>query len=86
MDPNLILAALVLFIKMDVHHPATVKEMISLVPVIHTLGGNNAANGLMVDASQKPNGGDPKGDPNKDSKKDPKEVPRGDICCKETFE
>ena len=57
MDPNLILAALVLFIKMDVHHPSTVKEMISLVPDIHTLGGNNAANGIiiMVNANQRVN-------------------------------
>ena len=53
MDPNLILAALVLFIKMDVHHPSTVKEMITLVPDIHTLGGNNAANGIMVNANQR---------------------------------
>ena len=86
MDPNLILAALVLFIKTDVHHPATVKEKDTLALDIHTLGGNNAANGLMVDASQKPNGGDPKGDPNEDSKKDPKEVPKGDFFCMETFE
>ena len=57
MDPNLILAALVLFIKMDVHHPSTVKEMITLVPDIHTLGGNNAANGIiiMVNANQRVN-------------------------------
>ena len=55
MVPNLILAALVLFIKMDVHHPSTVKEMITLVPDIHTLGGNNAANGIiiMVNANQR---------------------------------
>ena len=53
MDPNLILAALVLFIKMDVHHPSTVKEMITLVPDIHTLGGNNAANGMVVNANQR---------------------------------
>ena len=57
MDLNLILAALVLFIKMDVHHPSTVKEMITLVPDIHTLGGNNAANGIiiMVNANQRVN-------------------------------
>ena len=58
MDPNLILAALVLFIKMDVHHPSTVKEMMcTLVPDIHTLGGNNAANGIiiMVNANQRVN-------------------------------
>ena len=53
MDPNLILAALVLFIKMDVHHQSTVKEMITLVPDIHTLGGNNAANGMVVNANQR---------------------------------
>ena len=46
MDPILILAALVLFIKMDVHHPATVKELETLVLDIHTLGGNNAAFGI----------------------------------------
>ena len=85
MDPNLILAALVLFIKMDVHHPTTVKE-IHIYLDIHTLGGNNVANGIVVNASQKPNGGDPIGDPKGGSKKDPKEVPRGDFCCKETFE
>ena len=53
MDPNLILAALVLFIKMDVHHPATVKEKETLALDTHTLGGNNAANGIMVNANQR---------------------------------
>ena len=53
MDPNFILAALALFIKMDVHHPATVKEKETLAPDIHTLGGNNAANGMVVNASQR---------------------------------
>ena len=53
MDLNLILAALVLFIKMDVHHPATVKEKETLALDIHTLGGNNAANGIMVNANQR---------------------------------
>ena len=55
MDPILILAALVLFIKMDVHHPATVKEKDTLALDIHTLGGNNAANGtiIMVNANQR---------------------------------
>ena len=55
MDPNLILAALVLFIKMDVHHPSTVKEKETLILDIHTLGGNNAANGtiIMVNANQR---------------------------------
>ena len=55
MDPNLILAALALFIKMDVHHPATVKEKDTLALDIHTLGGNNAANGtiIMVNANQR---------------------------------
>ena len=48
MDPVLIMAALVLFIKMDVHHPATVKELETLVPDIHTLGGNNAAFGMVA--------------------------------------
>ena len=53
MDPILILAALVLFIKMDVHHPSTVKEMDTLVLDIHTLGINNAANGMVVNANQR---------------------------------
>ena len=53
MDPILILAALVLFIKMDVHHPATVKELETLVPDIHTLGGNNAALGMVMNANQR---------------------------------
>ena len=53
MDPNLILAVQVLFIKMDVHHPATVKEKETLALDIHTLGGNNAANGIMVNANQR---------------------------------
>ena len=48
MDPILIMAALVLFIKMDVHHPATVKELETLVLDIHTLGGNNAAFGMVA--------------------------------------
>ena len=78
MDPNLILAALVLFIKMDVHHPATAMELETLVPHIHTLGGNNAAFGMVMHASQKPKE-DPKGDPKGDSKEDPKEVPKGDF-------
>ena len=52
MDPNLILAALVLFIKMDVHHTTTVKE-IHIFSDIHTLGGNNAANGMVVNANQR---------------------------------
>ena len=57
MDPNLILAALVLFIKMDFHHQATVKEKETLALDIHTLGGNNAANGIiiMVNANQRVN-------------------------------
>ena len=55
MDPILIMAALVLFIKMDVHHPATVKELDTLVPEIrdHTLGGNNAAFGMVMNANQR---------------------------------
>ena len=53
MDTILIMAALVLFIKMDVHHPSTVKEMITLVLDIHTLGGNNAANGMVFNANQR---------------------------------
>ena len=53
MDPILILAALVLFIKMDVHHPDTVKELETLVPDIHTLGGNNAAFGMVMNANQR---------------------------------
>ena len=53
MDPILIMAALVLFIKMDVHHPATVKEMDTLVLEIHTLGGNNAAFGMVMNANQR---------------------------------
>ena len=52
MDPNLNLAALVLFIKMDVHHPTTVKE-IHIFLDIHTLGGNNAVNGMVVNANQR---------------------------------
>ena len=52
MDPNLILAALVLFIKMDVHHPTTVKE-IHIFSDIHTLGGNNAAFGMVMNANQR---------------------------------
>ena len=48
MDPILILAALVLFIKMDVHHPATAMELETLVLDIHTLGGNNAAFGMVA--------------------------------------
>ena len=53
MDPNLILAALVLFIKMDVHHPATAMALETLVPHIHTLGGNNAALGMVMNANQR---------------------------------
>ena len=55
MDPILILAALVLFIKMDVHHPATAMELETLVLDIHTLGGKNAAFGMVavVNANQK---------------------------------
>ena len=53
MDPILIMVALVLFIKMDVHHPATVKEMDTLVLEIHTLGGNNAAFGMVMNANQR---------------------------------
>jgi hypothetical protein len=53
MDPILILAALVLFIKMDVHHPATAKEKETLVLDIHTLGGNNAALGMVMNANQR---------------------------------
>ena len=53
MDPILIMAALVLFIKMDVHHPATVKELDTLVLEIHTLGGNNAAFGMVMNANQR---------------------------------
>ena len=53
MDPILILAALVLFIKMDVHHPAIVEEVETLVPDIHSLGGNNAALGMVVNANQR---------------------------------
>ena len=52
MDPILILATLVMFIKMDVHHPTTVKE-IHIFSDIHTLGGNNAANGMVVNANQR---------------------------------
>ena len=57
MDTILIMAALVLFIKMDVHHPATVKELDTLVLEIHTLGGNNAAFGMVtvVNANQRVN-------------------------------
>ena len=59
MDTILIMAALVLFIKMDVHRPATVKEMDTLVPeiLVHTLGGNNAAFGMVavVNANQRVN-------------------------------
>ena len=47
------MAALVLFIKMDVHHPATVKELETLVLDIHTLGGNNAAFGMVMNANQR---------------------------------
>ena len=53
MDPILILAALVLFIKMEGHHPATAMELETLVPDIHTLGGNNAAFGKLVNANQR---------------------------------
>jgi hypothetical protein len=53
MDPILILAALVLFIKMEVHHPATVKEKETLVLDIHTLGENNAALGMVMNANQR---------------------------------
>ena len=55
MDTILIMAALVLFIKMDVHRPATVKEMDTLVPeiLVHTLGGNNAAFGMVMNANQR---------------------------------
>ena len=55
MDQNLILAALALFIKMDFHRHATVKEKETLALDIHILGGNNAANGIiiMVNANQR---------------------------------
>ena len=53
MDPILIMAALVLFIKMDVHHPATVKELDTLVLEIHTLGGNNAAFATVMNDNQR---------------------------------
>ena len=53
MDPILILAALVLFIKMDAHHPATAMALETLAPGIHTLGGNNAAFGIGVNANQR---------------------------------
>ena len=52
MDPILILAALVLFIEMEVHQNATVMEMETLVLDIHTLGINNAAFGRVVNAIQ----------------------------------
>jgi hypothetical protein len=55
MDPILILAALVLFIKMEVHHPATAMEMETLVPDIHTLGWKNAAFGMVINANQRVN-------------------------------
>ena len=53
MDQILIQAALVLFIKMEVHHPATVMELETLVPEILTHGGNSVAFGMVMNANQK---------------------------------
>ena len=44
---------MLLFIKMEVHHTATVMELETLVPDIHTLGGNNAAFGMVMNANQR---------------------------------